>query len=336
MSKTSHELHDVQTAALGVALTNKKQGSKNYEQYKQNLIDQLQKSGEEIVGEPRPFYKKGVSNPAGYVIETKNEVLVCYHGTQFGQIFGSGAKEIAHDLDISRAKMNFAGQEVSVHSGFKAEFEASKDSLHEALQQTAFKTKGVHLAGHSLGAAVAQIAALDLVTNHGTDVKKVTTFGGPRVFTQDASELYNDKGLGDVTLRVKQDKDPVPRLVPRGMYHHTGKKIKLQSSKGIHSGGVYRDIASKIKEEDIRNASPSDKPTASFSFTEIYLKPIMKMTKEMFANLTKNISAKFNKSIVGSLVDKMKENFKKTANKTPTSDTPYNRASINKESLHEI
>lgn len=319
MSKSSHELYDVQTAALGVALTNKAPDSKDYEQYKQNLVEQLKTSEEVIVGEPRPFYKEGVSSPAGYVIETRSEVLVCYHGTQFGKIFGSGAKELVHDLDISRAKMDFGGQEVSVHSGFKAEFESSKDSLYKILASVDIK-KDIHLSGHSLGGAVAQIAALDLTTNRRAAVKKVTTFGGPRVFTQDAAKLYNDKGLGDVTLRVKQDKDPVPRLVPRGVYHHTGNKIKLQSSKGIHSGGVYRDIANKLKEIDVQNARPSDNP--SLSFTEIYLKPIMQMTKAIFAELIKDSIVV---SHVVSVVNKMRQSLEKKTN-TPASNSPPARS----------
>jgi len=202
------------------------------------------------------------------VIETNNEVLVCYHGTQFGKVFGSGGKEILHDVQVSGAKMNFGGEEVSFHSGFKKEFMSSKDSMHQALSQTNVKEKGVHLSGHSLGAAVSQIAALDLATHFGVKVHKVTTFGGPRVFQKKAAELYNSKGLGDVTLRVKQDKDPVTRVVPRGLYHHTGNKVKLPSPKGgLHSGAVYRKIAESMKDKDVQNARSSDKP---WSFTESY------------------------------------------------------------------
>ncbi|MBN8511470.1 MAG: lipase family protein [Rickettsiales bacterium] len=297
MSKDSHKLEDVQTAVLAAALSNKGPDSPKYEEYRQNLVKQLEKSGEKIVKGPIPFYKKGVKGPAGYVIETDKEVLVCYHGTKFGKIFGSGGKEILHDLQISRAKMNFGGQKVSVHSGFKAEFESSKESLYQALAQTNLKDKGVHLTGHSLGGAVSQIAAMDLSTHFGVKVNKVTTFGGPRVFAKDAAELYNSKGLGDVTLRVKQDRDPVPRLVPRGMYHHTGRKITLKSSKrSIHSGAVYRDIATKkVTEKDIANARESDKP---WSFTESYVKPVMRMTKAAFAIAYH--------STIGAVVDKLK------------------------------
>ncbi len=317
MSKDSHRLEDVQTAVLAVALTNKKPDSPKYEQYKQNLVEQLEKSGEKIVKGPIPFYKKGVKSPAGYVIETDKEVLVCYHGTQFGKVFGSGGKEILHDLQISRAKMNFGGQEVSVHSGFKAEFESSKESLYQALAQTNLKDKGVHLAGHSLGGAASQIAAMDLSTHFGVKVNKVTTFGGPRVFTKDAADLYNSKGLGDVTLRVKQNLDPVPRLVPRGMYHHTGKKISLKSSKrSVHSGAVYRDIGTKkVTEKDIANARESDKP---WSFTESYVKPVMKMTKAAFVMAYQ--------ATIGSVINKLRPSKSQASGHS----TPVNPKKVDK------
>ena len=280
----SHELNDVKTAVLAVALTNSKQEPKSYDKYnkhKANLSEQLKESGEIITQEPIPFYKKGVESPAGYVIPTNAQVLVCYHGTQLGKI--SGAKEVLHDLQMSKAKMKFGDKEVSVHKGFKKEFDASKDSLGAALDKVGVTGRKVHFAGHSLGGAVAQVAALDMVTNNtrGAIVEKVTTFGGPRVFSKKAAELYNQEGLADKTLRVKQDKDPVPRMVPKGLFSHAGKKINLKSSKkGIHSGAVYRNIATKdLKSHNIENARESSTPK---SFTELYIKPVMHMTKAAF------------------------------------------------------
>ncbi|MDG1436196.1 MAG: lipase family protein [Rickettsiaceae bacterium] len=293
----SHELKHLKSAALAVALTNKKPVGKKYEEYKDNLVKQLEESGEEIVGDPKAFYKEGVKSPAGYVIETNQEVFVCYHGTQFGKVFGSGGKEILHDLQVSGAKMKFGEEEeVSVHSGFKKEFMASKASMYNALSQTNAEKKGVHLSGHSLGAAVAQIAAMDLSINNPDkwQIKRVTTFGGPRVFQKKAADLYNSKGLGDVTLRVKQDIDLVTCFGQRGLYHHVGKKIKVPSPKaGVHSGSVYREIAKNMKDIDVENARPSDNP---WSFKELYLNPVMQMTKETFAKIQN----------IGTVVDKIR------------------------------
>jgi len=60
MGQESHQLQDVQTAVLAVAITNQKPDTEKYNKYKQNLVDQLSKSGEELVRDPIPFYKDGV------------------------------------------------------------------------------------------------------------------------------------------------------------------------------------------------------------------------------------------------------------------------------------
>ena len=290
--KLTSELNNIKTAVLAVALSYKKTKGKKYETYKQKLQNQLLVSGDAIDGKPIPFYKKGVKSPAGYVIKTNKEVLICYHGTQFDKIFGSGAKEILHDFQFGKSKMKFGDKTVSVHSGFKREFEASKDSLYEALGTI---DKPVHIAGHSLGGAVAQIAALDLATNKipPITIKQVTTFGGPRVFSREAAELYNEKEIGNKTIRVKQDLDPVPRIVPKGMYHHVGKKIKIGSSRiGIHSGAVYRNmVMTDMKDMHVESARPSALPSRKRSIHNDYVKPLMSMTAAGYLAAQASVSA---------------------------------------------
>ena len=62
--------------------------------------------------------------------------------------------------------MEFGTQKVEVHSGFKKEYNISEKSLKAALAQVTDQRKELHIASHSLGGVVAQIAALDLSTNH--------------------------------------------------------------------------------------------------------------------------------------------------------------------------
>lgn len=188
--------------------------------------------------------------------------MVCYHGTQFGKLATSGGKEVLHDLQAYRSKMDFGGEKVLVHAGFKKEYESSKKSLYEALAKTDTQTKKVHMSGHSLGGAVAQIAALDASTNKDKTppikISGVSTFGGPRVFSKNAAVLYNGK-LGKQTLRIKQDKDPVPKIMPKGPYHHVGKKINLSADgKGIHAGAVYLGITKKISKAHVDTARSSE------------------------------------------------------------------------------
>jgi hypothetical protein len=274
-------LEGVKASVLGVALTNKNPGSESYITYLGNLDAQLAANGETRTKEPIPFYKEGVKDPAGYVIETGSQVMVCYHGTQFGKIFGSGAKEVMHDLQTGQESMKFGDKNLKVHRGFKAEYEASKNSLFEALGKVD-KSKTVNVAGHSLGGATSQIFALDAAANHPEiKIGEVHTYGGPRVLSIEAAKEYNTIGLGDRTLRVKQKYDPVPRLVSKkDGYAHVGDKISVHSgAKSIHSGSVCRKIGSKVlTKEDISGARKSDEPMD----IETYRDAISRLTKETF------------------------------------------------------
>jgi predicted lipase len=285
-------LENVQSAVFGVALANKSPTSTNYAKYKDKLTEQLSSSGETIKGEPIPFYKADdlkKNTPAGYVIETNKQVMVCYHGTQFTKIFGSGGKEVQHDLEMQKADMKFGNSTHQVHTGFKKEYEASKASLYEALAKTDTTHKGVSISGHSLGGAVAQIAALDASTNKMTipiKINEVITFGGPRVFSLEAAKKYHEVGLSSKSLRVKQGWDIVPRIPPKGMFEHVGHKVKLDAGgMGVHSGSVYRKMSTgKLTQDQIAKATPSK--SMSEASVESYVDVVKKVTKQMYMSLS--------------------------------------------------
>lgn len=257
--------------------------------------DQLKENRETRTKAPIPFYKEGVKSPAGYVIETDKQVMVCYHGTQFNKILSSGGTEIKHDLQIGQKTMKFGNNNLKVHRGFKSEYESSKESLFEALRQTD-PNKTVNASGHSLGGATSQIFALDAATNHPKiKIGMVHTYGSPRVFSIEAAQKYNEVGLGDKTLRIKQKYDPVPRLVPKKKgYAHVGSKVSVNANvKSVHSGSIYRKIGSKVLTvDDIANARQSDKPVP----IKTYCTAISRLTKETFLAALESIK-KISKSI---------------------------------------
>lgn len=279
----------------------------------------LKKSDNQIINEPIPFYKEGnIESPAGYVIETNKEVMVCYHGTQFRKLMGSGGTEVKNDLTIVQRPMKFGEKEVNVHLGFKKEYETSKESLREALTKVD-PNKEIHTSGHSLGGAVAQIAALDLSTNQNKKVSAVTTFGSPRVFSTNAAKLYSEKGLSDVTLRVKQNKDPIPRAVPKKLgYAHAGNKISLDSNirlDGLHGGITYAKITNRITDVDMKNIKKSDidkdnsaKVKKDYSIkgymqavkrtAKRLFRPIRSLTRRIRSNLTFTSKRQGNQAVV--------------------------------------
>ncbi|KAL1839246.1 hypothetical protein VTJ49DRAFT_1724 [Mycothermus thermophilus] len=123
----------------------------------------------------------------------------------------------------------------TVHMGFMSSWRAARDVVLPALHAARARHKGyrVHLIGHSLGGAVAALAALELRLGLGWRDVYVTTFGEPRVGNK-ALARYIDRAFGlDVSAppgehvkyrRVTHVGDPVPLLPPTewGYRSHAG------------------------------------------------------------------------------------------------------------------
>lgn len=187
-------------------------GSTKFQEYKANLEAELEKSGDSIRN-TKPFYKNdGTKSPAGYVIETDTKTMICYHGTQF-----TNPREIMHDLQASKSEMQFGNKKYKVHTGFKKEYESSKDDLDRVLNEMKID-KTLEFSGHSFGGAVSHLAALDYKTRENApEIKGLITFGSPRVFSKESAIEYNNL-LGQGTLRVKQKADLVPKIPPKAFF----------------------------------------------------------------------------------------------------------------------
>lgn len=127
----------------------------------------------------------------------------------------------------------------SVHSGFMRSWETARDWVVPELQRlrTQHPDYPIHLAGHSLGGAVACLAGLELKVTMGWDNIVVTTYGEPRVGNRQLAAYVNDVfGLGGADddevarteglpyRRVTHARDPVPMLPPDelGYRQHAG------------------------------------------------------------------------------------------------------------------
>ena len=77
------------------------------------------------------------------------------------------------------------------------------------------REKGVTITGHSLGAAAAAIAAVDLAQDY--EIRRVYTYGQPRTGNRAFSDVFAER-LGDTPFfRVVDYKDLVPHLPPNNL-----------------------------------------------------------------------------------------------------------------------
>jgi len=95
------------------------------------------------------------------------------------------------------------------HTGFQLAYEAVKPKIDAGL---ANKPRHLFFAGHSLGGAMAAIAALQALQD-GHEVTAVHTFGMPRTGGKRFATDYDSK-LGEKTYRMVHGIDIVPRVPP--------------------------------------------------------------------------------------------------------------------------
>ena len=116
------------------------------------------------------------------------------------------------------------------HLGFREAYDSVRHKIKYKLKNKC--VKNVHIAGHSLGGALALLCALDLTYNHCFRVKSVHTFGCPRVFDPKMAKYYN-RHLYNVTYRWVNNSDIVCRY-PKIGYNHVGKLFYIDKSCKLH------------------------------------------------------------------------------------------------------
>jgi len=101
-----------------------------------------------------------------------------------------------------------------VHKGFYEAYLSVGQSVRDAVkryQDKAPQPPAIITTGHSLGAALAQHAALDLSSTQEDSVESLYNYGQPRTGNS-AFANFSANLLGGRTFRVTHHKDPVPQL----------------------------------------------------------------------------------------------------------------------------
>ena len=125
--------------------------------------------------------------------------------------------------DADTRKLSFDGIG-KIHAGFGHAWRSLEHSLVSAIPSS---TRRLWLTGHSLGGALATVAAQALVPNF--PIGRVITFGSPRVFGPSEAHSVNWTFQNKI-YRVVHSNDIVPRIPDPFRFRHVGTPILIKET----------------------------------------------------------------------------------------------------------
>jgi len=143
-----------------------------------------------------------------YVASQKDFLVVAFRGTQPGQW-----QDVLADANIVLASWKTG----RVHLGFKNAFDVIRPQL-DPIVQTLAQGRTLWICGHSLGAALATLAA-----DHYANTSGVCTFGSPRVGDPTFARAFDTK-FSQRSLRYVNDHDVVTHVPPPIGYRHVDQR----------------------------------------------------------------------------------------------------------------
>lgn len=162
----------------------------------QRLVTELDSLNAQLV---KTFDSNGTQ---AILISTNKFITLAFRGTESTSI-----KDIKSDAKAITTKCDSGG---NIHSGFKEAFEEVAIEIQSTLNQEEFVNKPLFITGHSLGGALATIAAKKL--NHR--IASCYTFGSPRVGDEDwisniKAPLYRVVNAADCVTMMPPSSDTI-------------------------------------------------------------------------------------------------------------------------------
>jgi triacylglycerol lipase len=150
----------------------------------------------------------------GFMISDDKRLIVAFRGTESLQ---DGL------VDLKFRKTDAEDFDGTVHRGFNEAFQNVKTQLSQSISKKV-GNRTVYLTGHSLGAALSQLAAYVIHTIPEVSFGGVYLYGSPRVGDPDFSKAYNERISNPTFLHINHQ-DIVARIPPEWLgYKQVGIK----------------------------------------------------------------------------------------------------------------
>lgn len=160
------------------------------------------------------FDNKATNTQGIFGVAYKNTFVIAFRGSE-----ETGAADWITDLKFVQTAFPFipGNNTLESHYGFVEAYRSVRDAVLKGAKDTPHKR--IVTVGHSLGGALAALAALDIKHNVPGKTVECHTFGSPKVGNKAFADLFN-KSIPN-TYRWVNGADMVPNIPP-GDYYHVG------------------------------------------------------------------------------------------------------------------
>ncbi len=166
------------------------------------------------------YFENRLTSTEGFVCANEDSIVLVFRGSQQFQ-------DWLTDIKVSFIQ----GPIGDVHRGFDVSYRSAWPDIAHAVGKLSKPHQKFYITGHSLGGALATVAAGYAKTDqieHFPVVNQVRTFGSPRVYGISSSKIYN-KMLKHRTIRYAMQGDAVTRVPKAFMgYRHVGELAYLR------------------------------------------------------------------------------------------------------------
>jgi triacylglycerol lipase len=194
----------------------------------------------------------GESEWFGYIARSQREIIVAFRGTVTN-------RDWVTDAEFFQVDFPYAGGQLRTHDGFTKLYCTCRDEIMRTLLDQS-DTLRLYVTGHSLGAALASLCAMDADMNTSFCETIMYGFAGPRIGDPAFARAFNKQG--STAVRVVNVHDVVPRLPPRYVhmpessvglrYQHVGREFRFSvqtgSVKGNHEIDTYIHELKRLRE----------------------------------------------------------------------------------------
>lgn len=225
--------------------------------YEAGAIDRYPRWNElnlKLLGEPFEVPEQLIR---GFVVRRGKQLIVAFRGTVITEI-----ENWKTNIDLKPVPIT-PKAEAEIHSGFRNAYLLVKPKLTQILRDAQQPDDRIIYTGHSLGGALAVMAAQDLA--HMEAKPRIYTFGQPQVGNAAFAKTCPGK-----LYRFVHDKDPVARVPEIRGYEHFGELIYFNNEheRASRSKGLVilkTSIAAYQRLKEIRTSAKQNQSLAQIA-----------------------------------------------------------------------